>query len=130
MVAFLVAAVVFVAVSLAVIVCHKAGQVCRSTQEDTVAVNPAYGVARMLEDAHTPGESAYDYPTINIHTYETRISEAYGIVYETIAAGHGDSIETYSHPVEGFQAGSDDNIETKQNEVYAVIAGNTVMEKI
>lgn len=108
-------------VSLAVAVHHKAGQESRSTHEDTTAVNPAYGVTQTLQDAHTPGENTYyDYPTINTHNIsETRMNEAYGVVYETIAAGHGES-----YPVAEFQVGTDtdDNIQAKQNKAYAVIA--------
>ena len=122
-VTLLLGVLLFIVVSLAVVICHRAGRVSGSTHGDTIEVNPAYGVTQALQDAHTPGtistESAYmyDYPTISsIGTInEIRINEAYGVVYETIAAGHGES-----HPAAEFQAG-DNNIKTKQNEAHVVI---------
>ena len=131
MITCLVAAVLFIVVSLAVVVRRKAGRESRSIHEDTTAANPAYGVTQTLQDAHTPGKNTYyDYPTINTHNIsETRMNEAHGVIYETIAAGHGESVHTYSHPVAQFQAGTDGNhIEAKQNEAYAVIA-DVIMEK-
>ena len=98
----------------------------RLIHEDTTAVNPAYGVIQTPQDAHTQEENTYyDYPTINTHNIsETRMNEAYGIV---LAAGHGESVHTYSHPVAEFQAGTDGN-RIEKNEAYAVIA-DVAMEK-
>lgn len=130
MIALFVGAILFIVASLVVVICRKAGRVNRSTHGDTVEVNLAYGITQTLQDSHTlgvsPAEGVYDYPTpsIDIEVTRLRMNEAYGVVYETIAAaGHGDS--TYRHPVVEF---ADDNIEAKQNEAYAAIA-DVVMEE-
>ena len=126
-VALLVAAVFFIVVFLAIIIQLKYSRVNRQTHENTTAVNPTYGVTITLQDTHTPGENAYDYPAINSHiNNETRMNEAYGVVYETITATRKGK---YNHSVVELQAGTDDNIVSKQNEAYAVIADVSVMEK-